>query len=191
MSSENINRSAPFMLSNGGTVRSVSVLLYDPELGFMLTEEERKGFPDPSVKTLNTHPVGGKVDDTDKSPFYTGLREFCEEVDYTLEGYNIEETVCLLLEAFEPATKRYKDILVSKPKNLYNRFYIVNISEVLDEEIRMSLYNKIQNWRTKPGSVLRRVFFWKRGDEMRVSPSSLMENLLKNLPNESKCSKRR
>ena len=50
MSTESINRSPAFTLSNGGIIRSVSVVLYDPDMGYLLSEEERKGFPDPSVR---------------------------------------------------------------------------------------------------------------------------------------------
>ena len=187
MSVEIINRKPAFNLNNDGIIRSVSLIPYNPEYGYLLSTEERKGFPDLNSKILSTHPIGGKVEMNDDIPFRTGIREFCEELPYRLEGYNIEETVNILLDSFESCTKRYKDILVSKQKNLYNRFYVVNISEISDDEVRLSLFNAIERWSRPSGSVLASLFFWRPGDEMKVNPSSLMESFLTVLPNERNC----
>lgn len=190
MSLDPINTSKIFTLPNGGIIRSVSITPYDTNNGFLFCEEERKGFPDTSIKTINSHVIGGKVDLTDICPFQTGIREFCEEVPFVLPGFSLSETTEILLDTFEPCTKRYKDILVSKPKNLYHRFYIVNISEILNDEIREQLYSRIRNWKNTPETVLLKLFWWRKFEDMKSTPSSLFEKLLLNMPNESKCSKK-
>ena len=188
MSSNLINKTQPFMIADGGTVRSVNILFYDPSRGYVLCTEERKGFPDINIRNLQSHILGGKVDMTDKFPFESGVREFCEELPYVFPGYSIKETILLLLEAFEPATKRYKDFLVSKQKNLYNRFYIVNLTEISDDEIRESLYSSIDNWKpssTGDSSFVKSLFFWKPNDTLDVSATSLLEIFTANKPDEA------
>jgi hypothetical protein len=184
MNSEEINRMPAFILNNGGIIRSVNIILYDPLKGYLFTTEKRKSFPDIGIRPILTHLIGGKVDMKDKIPFETGLREFCEELPYTLNGYNINETVHLILGVFETCTKRYKDILVSKSKNLYNRFYIINISEIVDTEIKLSLYSRIENWSKLPESALESLFFWKSGMELKIKSTPLLESFILELPNE-------
>uniref|UniRef100_A0A6C0BD72 Uncharacterized protein n=1 Tax=viral metagenome TaxID=1070528 RepID=A0A6C0BD72_9ZZZZ len=185
MSSEQINKNSSFVLENGGIIRSVSIILYDPIRGYLFCDEYRKGFPNTSVKTLNSHLPGGKVEMNDSTPLQTGIREFCEEVPYNYFGHKVNATVSILLSGFESCKKRYRDIIVSVPKNLYNRFYIINISEIVDKNLRESLYSCIDNWRVTEGSVIENLFFWKVGDELKTPPSPLLNDLIKILPNES------
>lgn len=190
MSTVPINSSKLFTLSDGGTIRSVSITPYDPVHGFCICEEERKGFPDPSVKTLNSHVIGGKVEMTDIHPFQVGIREFCEEVPFVIPGYSLEETVQILRDEFEPCTKRYKDVIVSAQKNLYHRFYVVNIAEMKNEEVRDILYRTINYWKQTEQSSLTKVLWWRKFMDLQFSPSSLLENFIRNMPNESACSRK-
>ncbi len=190
MSTAPINSSKLFTLPSGGIIRSASITPYDPNNGFCICEEERKGFPDTSVITINAHLVGGKAEMDDIHPFQTGIREFCEEVPFILPGFSLEQTVEILRDEFEPCTKRFKDVLVSKQKNLYHRFYIVNISEMMNDEVKSELYKTINHWRKTEKSSLTKLVWWRRGLDLPAPPSPLFENLLRNMPNESSCSRK-
>jgi len=178
-----MSKNSLFTLENGGIICSVSVILFDPIKGYLLCTENRKGFPDKTKKFLASHILGGKVEKTDNSPLETGIREFCEELQYCYDDKTISETTEILIDAFDDVTMRYKDFLVSKNKNLYNRFYVINIEEIEDDPVKDSLYDTITNWKTNDNNDIKSIFYWKNDDVLKIKSTSLLDMFIKNKPN--------
>lgn len=170
------------LIKDDGFIISVSIILFTEEHGFLLCEEMRKKFPNKLDRELRTHIIGGKVDMTDTLPIYTGLREFCEELNYKHLGMSIEDTVQTLISEFEVCKKLSWDLVVSKKRQLYNRFYVINIDTLIDEELKSELLDFLLNWRKTTESALERVFFWKKGQEIEVTMTTLLEEFIKHLP---------
>lgn len=179
---QEINMSENFIIKDGGIIRSVSIVLFCEEHGFLLCEEMRKKFPNGLDRELETHIVGGKVDMEDSLPIYTGLREFCEELDFKHQGMSIDETVHTLISEFESCKKLSWDLLVSKQRQLYNRFYVINIDTLFDDELKSELINFLLNWSKTENSCLERVFFWKKEQKLNVKTTTLLEEFIKHLP---------
>lgn len=188
-SSPEVNMSEHF-LTKGGVVRSVSIIFYSKDYGFLLIDEMRKGFPDPSIMTEEAHILGGKCEMEDPSPIYAGLREVLEELEYTLRSTtSITGSIRVLLDEFENCKKVKLDHCVSEKKKLYNRFYIINIDTMTNEELRSELIDLFLNWRPKDKNAakgVKRVYFWKRGDPKPVKCTNLLTFLLDNFPPLSK-----
>src|SRR3990167_4845739 len=98
------------------SIHSVNLVPYKPEQGFLLCEEMRKISKNSTKKVMNSHIIGGKLEN-EETPLQCGCREFCEELPFV---YNVIEFEKQILDS------RYIhiDIVVSKEKNLINRFYI-------------------------------------------------------------------
>ena len=185
-----INLNEAFLIKDG-IIRSVSIVFYSPKNdGFLLCDEIRKGFPNPEIKHLENHLIGGKVDMDDKSPIHAGFREFCEETGFisSLSGSSsssssIEETVDLLVNQLKPCKKKRIDLCVSQIKKLYNRFYIINIDTLDNLELYDEIIKFILSWKKRDEIPLERIYFWN--DNLRLSfPSSLLKLFLQNiLPN--------
>lgn len=171
--------SEQFILEKG-VIRSVSIILYDKELGFLLCDEMRKDFV--GNKSLNSHMIGGKVDMEDSSPLFTGIREFSEELEYRYQGLSIDETINKLMNEFNECKKLWYDHLVSPKKGFYNRFYIINISKISDKEFKNELILFLTTWSKKETSVLESVYFWKKGEKFNNEETSLLNSFIKILP---------
>lgn len=168
-----------------GIIRSVSIIPFSSIYGFLLCDEMRKGFPDTSVRILGNHIIGGKVDMDDTSPLYTGLREFIEELNFYLDGRDKEEMINLLLNELNDCKTLKWDNCVSEKKKLYNRFYIINLDNMTNEELKERILSFLLNWEKKEDSVLEKVYFWKKGQPL-IAKTSLLDTFIKNLPPISK-----
>lgn len=184
MSTQEVNMSKQFRLENGGIIRSVSVIFYSEGLGYLLCDEMRKGFPDTSKRTLGNHIIGGKVDMDDVSPLWCGLREMVEELDFYIDGRDKNEMVRYLGNQLSQCKAIKWDSCVSVPKKLYNRFYVINIDRIQDEEQTTKILNFLLNWQKKPDSTLERVYFWD-GSESLPLMTSLLKTFVEKLPNPS------
>ena len=179
---QEVNMSAPFKLNNGGIIRSVSVIFYSEKFGYLLCDEMRKGFPDISKRTLCNHIIGGKVDLDDVSPLWCGLREMIEELDFYLDGRNKNEMIKYLSNQLSECKAVKWDLCVSVPKKLYNRFYVINIDRIQDEEQLTNIFDFLLNWNKKEDSTLEKVYFWNGRDSLPVM-TSLLKSFVEKLPN--------
>lgn len=182
MSSQEINESKAFKLSNGGIVRSVSVIFYSEGLGYLLCDEMRKT-QDPTKRILGNHMIGGKVEMDDVSPLWCGLRELIEELDFYLDGRDKTEMIKYLGNQLSECRAVKWDYCVSVPKKLYNRFYVIGLDHMQDEEQLSKITGFLLNWKKKDDSTLERVYFWN-GEELPVK-TSLLVTLMEKLPSPS------
>lgn len=179
-----IVREPNFINENGITIRSVSLVIYKEDDGFLLCDEERKG-KNPDDKTLNSHLIGGKVEQTDSDPLYTGIREFCEETGFILNGFNKEETILKVKDLFIQCPRIRNDYVVSEQKSLCNRFIVINIDN-LDDEIKDELLSFIENWKKRNNLPLNSIYFWNPTNPLNQTPSSLLKFFIENLPSKSR-----
>lgn len=182
MNSQEINTTELFLLNDGGIVRSVSVILYSEEFGYLLCDEVRKGFPETSTKSLYNHMIGGKVDLDDTSPLYSGLREMVEELDFYLDGKNKNEMVEYLCNYLFTCKSIEYDLCVSVKKKLYNRFYVINIDKIQDKQELLKILNFLLNWEKKEESTLEKVYFWNGKDSLPLM-TTLLKFFVENLSN--------
>lgn len=184
MNTDQINRGNAFKVEGtNGFVRSVSIIFHINSLGYLLCTESRKGYPDPNVKTNQSHLIGGKVEMSDISTVQTGLREFCEETDYRL-GSSVEETMKELIEKINICSLYKWDYCVSPKKELYNRFYVINLDECENVEFLNSFISFVQNWKKTDKSPLNSLFFWQEGSKFEIEETSLLSLFAQNLPSE-------
>lgn len=169
---ESVNTTKNFINSQGGIIRSVSLIFYTHEKGFLICDEMRKGYPDVTEKKLQNHLIGGKAELTDITPLYSAVREWCEEVEYA----DIKKILINLYNC----KKIYYDSCVSSRSNMYNRFYVINMDTCI-MTFKEEMMNFIEAWYKKPHSVLERVYFWQPGDSLN-EPTSLLQIFIKNLP---------
>lgn len=174
-----INMNENFLFKGDSIVRSVSLILYSSEKGYLLCDEMRKGFPDPNVKTLNSHLIGGKVDMDDRSPYYTAFREFCEETGFLISDKSIEDTIEYLIYELDDCKKKQSNICVSEKKKLFNRFYVINLDTCPNKKLVNDIYSFVKNW--KSNSTLEKLYFWNEDDELE-NPSSLLKSFIEILP---------
>lgn len=172
-----------------GFVRSVSII-FQTEYGYLFIDEMRKGYPDPSVTIEESHFLGGKCEMNDPSPIWTGLREVLEELEYHLKSTNsINNSVRILLDEFENCKTFKIDTCVSLSRKLYNRFYVINLETMNNNELKDELMELFLNWRPKNTSFKKgvtRVYFWKKDDPKPSKCTSLLKFFLDNLPPDSK-----
>lgn len=170
-------------LTKNGTVRSVSMIIYSKEYGYLICEEMRSEFLFRKVKFLMSHCIGGKCEEDDICPLWTGIREFFEELDLQIFSTSSrEEAIRLLYDEFYTCLLLKYDFLVSKNKRLYNRFYVVNIDTLENEELKHELIEKLLNWKKTQYSSLESVYFWNENKERPKNCTSLLCYFLNNLP---------
>lgn len=172
-----LNKGDNFRLDKNAYIRTCALILYDREKGYLLCEELRKDFPRTNKKMF-THMIAGKVEMTDRIPFDTALREFCEELPFKLNGLTIEETVKVMKSSFISCRKKYIDFSANIKRTLYNRLYVVDISD-LSSEFSKELNNQISGERE--GSSLSNVF-WYSGDNFEIESTSMVNDFIANLP---------
>lgn len=177
-----INMNEEFVINSDSYIRSVSIILYDERLGFLLCNEYRKDLL--GDKHLQSHVVGGKVEIDDISPIHTGFREFCEELNFQYHSSNIKKNIQTLIDKTLHCKRVRYDFLVSPKKRLYNRFYIINIGHITDVDFKNYLFRFLELPLTEDCAV-QSVYFWKKGEKL-IDSSSLLINFLKILPSSSK-----
>jgi hypothetical protein len=183
MSTSVTNFNKTFYFNNNCKVHSVSLIFYSEKYGFLLCDEKRKeSVKSYDPKILFNHLIGGKTETKDSGPIYSAFREFCEEISFSFINCNMDETVNKLINLFNDSKKVKYDYCVNHDKNLYNRYYIVNIYQSNDEELGNYLLNSIINWSKSDRSPLERVYFWNGKDKF-INPSVLLKFLSNNLPN--------
>lgn len=192
MSTDPLNTGKAFTSMDGkGIVRSVSVIFHIPDKGYLLCSEMRKGFPDPKIRTHESHMVGGKVDLNDTSVLRCGLREFCEETGYLSPGSNgrwqgIKDTIDSILVNFDKCPTVKWDHCVSLNKRLYNRFYVINLDNCPNFEFFCDFVDFFSCWEKNIDlpldSPLESMFFWNEGDTLEHKPTSLLKTFISNLP---------
>jgi hypothetical protein len=159
---------------NKGEVRSVSIVFYSENKGFLICDEMRKAFPPGSGDDiLQNHLIGGKCELNDKSPIETGFREFVEETEIGDLSSFIKE--------FKKCKSLKWDFCVSEKKQLWNRFYIINIDSCPNQDFIYELYLLIEYWNHND-LPLKSIYWWKPSDELS-NPSSLLKSFIKNIPN--------
>lgn len=151
------------------TIHSVSILPYISGKGVIICEEMRKCFPDTSKRELKKHFIGGKVE-PDESPLLAGCRETCEEVP-------LHHKPCDVESAIKESKHLFIDVTVSKAKNLENRFYVILVDSIKDEDIKKSFMNMVDDFDSKESSLVS-LFYWD-GIERLPDISSLIDLYLK------------
>ena len=190
MSSDLLNDSEAFRSSDGkGFVRSVSIIFYISNHGYLLCSEMRKGFPNPKVRNHEDHMIGGKVDIEDTSTLECGFREFCEETGYRClndEGQSctIEDSVNIMAYKFEGCLTYRWDYCVSPKKFLYNRFYVIKLDDCSDFEFFTDFIDYVKSWEKSSDLPLESLYFWNNGDTFEHQPSSLLKTFIENLPDQ-------
>lgn len=169
---------------NEGIIVSVNISFYNPTTdSFLLCKEMRKPTPQSNHKEEQMHIFGGKVEPTDISPFYTGVREFVEELNYQHEDMNRDQVIKYIYN--QTMTReidtiiKYKDVCVSPRNRLFNRFYIINLN-TLRMEFRKELSNKINSF-TPGNDTITSLFFHERELALE-NPSSLLASIFKTFP---------
>lgn len=120
-------------------VWSVSLIPYHEQFGYMVCKEARS-----NKSYLQTHPIGGKVEATDRDPLYAALREFVEETKIDV----ITQRGALIYQDLEPLLSEvvYWDVAVGQKvvieeeylQSKLHRFYLWNIT-FLEEEVKEHL----------------------------------------------------
>lgn len=181
MSTQEVNMSSQFKV-NDGYIRSVSLVFYSSHYGFLLCDEFRKQFPDPSIKKMNSHLIGGKVDMDDKSALWCGLRELIEETEFYLNGRNKLQMIRYLAEHLSNAKLIKYDECVSVQKKLYNRTYVISLDRIENKIEKDKIFSFFLNWKKHEKSTLDRIYFWNKGDETQEK-TSLLQKFVSILPN--------
>lgn len=185
MSTDPFNTNEAFRSADGkGFVRSVSIIFYVPNRGYLLCSEMRKGFPIPENRTHENHMIGGKVDLTDKSALECGLREFCEETGYrsyhsSSGEMNIKDSVKMMITKFKKCPTVKWDYCVSPKKGMYNRFYVICLNNHND------FSNYINSWKKKENLPIESLYFWNKGDLFERKSSSLLQTFIDSLPEDN------
>lgn len=146
------------------TIHSVSILFYVKDYGFLICNEMRKKFRS-NEREFKSHLIGGKVEEFE-TPLKAACREFMEEYGKTEDHFALYNAVC-------NAKYGYFDVLVSLSKCLEHRFYVVNTSSILDEEVRSFIENAERNF-DKNNSDLLDVFYWNGADTL-ANGTTLLE----------------
>ena len=76
------------------------------------------------------------------------------------------------------------DFCVSIPKKLYNRFYVINIDRIQDEEQLTKILDFLLNWKNKQESTLERVYFWNGRDSLPLM-TVLLKSFIEKVPSPS------
>lgn len=166
-----------------GNIVSVNILFYNSLTDeFLLCKEKRKPTPQSMYKEEQTHVFGGKVEKTDPSPLYTGIREFVEELQFYFENLTREKTINRIAELLSDnnVMRVKKDICVSPRNQLYNRFYIIDINTI-NNNLKTAIIQSVYNWRIQQFTEITSVFFWKRDSHLE-KPSSLLNDIKNQLP---------
>lgn len=169
-----------FTIGNLGTIRSVSIILYSPNYGFLISDEIRLNYKVSKDKILENHLIGGKVESYDISPIHTGFREFCEELNFKKENLSTDETVNYLVSNMQTCDKRKWDFCVSEKKKLYHRFYCINIDTISNRTLYHELFLFLLKWKEEESLSVKKIYFWKKGDRL-ISPSSLLTTFIRNI----------
>lgn len=185
MSTDPINMQPAFQSKDKkGYIRSVSLIFYSQSKGYLLCDEMRKGFPNPAIRTLENHMIGGKCDLEDSSPIISGFREFIEETGFPTKG-ELDRVIAARLASDLADCKTVKwDACVnpgSKKTILWNRFYVINLDTGSNLDLISFMYDFVWNWRKNSKLPLESIYWWKPDDELKV-PSNLLTSFTKNLP---------
>jgi hypothetical protein len=179
---DQVNTSDAFQTKDKkGYIRSVSIILYSETKGFLLCDEMRKGFPNPAIRTLENHMIGGKCDMEDNSPIISGFREFIEETGYPTNGVSDRVYALELAKRFSDCKTLKWDTCVSPKKGLWNRFYVINIDSTSDYDLLSEIHEFITFWKKDHKLPLESIYWWKSEDELE-HPSNLLLSFTKNLP---------
>lgn len=182
MNNQEINMSERFKINEGkGIIRSVSIILFSSKYGFLLCDEMRNGFPDTSIRILGNHIIGGKVEMDDISPLYTGFREFIEELDFYLNDMDKKEMINFFINELNNCKTLKWDYCVNENKQLYNRFYVISLDNMINEEVKNQILSFLLNWKKKENSVLEKVYFWKKGEPL-IAKTTLLQTFINNIP---------
>lgn len=182
MSTDPLNMQPKFRVNNDqGFIRSVSLIFYSSSKGYLLCNEMRKGFPNPLIKTLENHLIGGKCDLEDTSPIYSGFREFMEETGYRSSGLITSNSINKVIQDFIDCNVQIWDLCVSPKKKLYNRFYVINIDNNIDSNVRRDLFDFVARWKKSDKFPLESIYWWNPNIILE-KPSSLLDSFVKNLP---------
>lgn len=182
MSTDPINMQPAFQTKDKkGFIRSVSMIFYSESAGFLFCDEMRKGFPNPAIRTLENHMIGGKCDLGDSSPIISGFREFIEEVGFPTGGVPIETFAIQMANRLVDCRTVKWDQCVSVKKALWNRFYVIGLDTGSDLDLISELYEFTSHWKKQPKLPLESIYWWKPADGL-VKPSSLLLSFVNNLP---------
>ena len=127
---------------------------------YLLCHEIRNG-------ALVFHPIGGKVEPTDRDILETACREFVEETRLlsipkfqelfpeaaTSKSATIQWLYLALSQT--PSAPDYYDYPVSKEKNYYHRFYVIDLNHVPSSSIKEFLHNIGAFYKTIDASATR------------------------------------
>ncbi len=130
-------------MNNQDIIWSVSLIPYHKDLGYLMCEEVRKD-KFTNITSTQTHPLGGKVEKSDRDTLYSAIREFVEEskIDIILEKERIKaNNFNSIYDDIESMLSyKYYDIIVGKNitydeikkrkyvQNKIHRFYIWDIT---------------------------------------------------------------
>jgi len=137
--------------------------------GYIICEEMRKKFRNPSERELKTHFIGGKVE-PGEDPLFAACREFCEE-------YNHSRNFKFVYDYVKLAKHGSIDLTVSHTKDLQNRFYLVNVSSIPNEEVRRFFETAVDNF-DRHNSELVSVSYWN-GKSKLQNATSMVNDFIK------------
>lgn len=153
-----------------GTIVSVSITFYKPETNeFLICNEMRKHKKDSTIKSLMSHMIGGKFEDIDDTPLHTAVRELNEEL-----GLNFE-TECIIESLKEEGVIIHKyDFCVNNLYKYYNRFLIVDINSMKNDDVFKALDRKINNYSNLNNEDGVQSVYFLHQKKRLINPTSLL-----------------
>ena len=136
--------------------KSASLIFKDKIKGYLMCNEKRY------KKSLQVHPIGGKIEPIDRDILETAIREFIEETNYEHNDlYNINKKTKneLIDELYNHLNQeknifKYIDVFVSKKFNYIHRFYVVKIEKIKSKELINILDNFLDNHKEGPNKEI-------------------------------------
>lgn len=180
MINDGVNRSRNFQIKDRFSyIRSVSIIFKSHYHGYLICKEKRDHF---GVKVLESHLIGGKVDMNDITDLGCGLREFCEETGLRINDEDVIGTMEILVSELKKCKIFHSDSCVSKAKNFYNRFIVIDLDSCENHRFLDMFITFVYTWTKKPNLPIEDLFFWEPSDPLSSPPSGLFTLFMANLP---------
>jgi len=160
------------------TYKSASLTLYNKKNGFLLANEYRY-----REKKNLYHPIGGKVENFDKDLFFTSIREFIEETNllkHTIinKGNLSIDNFCLDIYNLLNKYKEFFDICVNKNLKYFHRYYIINLDNIEDLNLKKNLINLPKFFNNKFKTELNYLIWYNKNFKIYNKSSWLLKILI-------------